>query len=92
MKAIVYLFMVMGCLYGIPKEEWALMDDAQRDAVLEDLGQDAIKELQCDEVEMFVDIEGKLVSIYGECIEGQYVAYWTGGSAGSKRLAREGGV
>jgi hypothetical protein len=80
MKAIVYLFMLMMCLYGVPKEEWNAMTDEQQDATLDMLLDETMQELGCDEAEATVDIEGKWAFIYVECDDSQYMACLQGGS------------
>ncbi len=74
MKAILYLCMLVWCLYGVPWERWAVMTDVQQDELLDGLADSTMEELHCEEVEMSVYPEGKWVFIYGECIEGKYVA------------------
>lgn len=69
MKAIVYVWMLMFCLYGVPAEEWAAMSDAQQDAVLDELIQDTILELNCEEAEVSAFEEGKWTIIYGSCTD-----------------------
>lgn len=79
MRSAAYLFMLVMCLFGIPKEEWSAMNDAQQDAVLDTLLDETMQELGCDEAEVTVAIKGKWALIYGECVEGQSVACLKGG-------------
>lgn len=79
MRVIVYLAILVWFLYGVPKKEWGAMSDAQRDEILDDVGQKGIQELQCDEVDVEVIFVGEWVLVYSECDETQYLAYRTGG-------------
>lgn len=74
MKTITYLFMMIWCLYGVPKEEWCAMGEVRQDKLLDELAEDTMQELRCNEAEVTVIIEGRWAFIYGECVEGKYMA------------------
>jgi hypothetical protein len=74
MRALAYACMVTWCLFGIPTEKWYAMTDAQQDAALEEILEDALQETGCEEVEVTVYESGSFMHIYGKCSEEKYIA------------------
>lgn len=92
MRAMGYMIVLIWCLYGIPAEQWHVMTDMQQEVALDDMADETMQVLHCDEAEMTVIVEGKWAFIYGECIEGKYIAYRKESDTLSKRYAKEGSV
>ncbi len=76
-KAMMHLVIALAwCLYGVPVEEWNAMNDAQQEAVMDNLADQTMQELGCSEVEVSEVDEpnSRWVLICGECIEEQNIA------------------
>lgn len=74
--AIGMVILAMLCVFIIPAERWYGMSEAQQGVVLDELGKDAMEEMECGEVDIEVFDIGPVMRIYVTCSEEKFIALW----------------